>query len=426
MHLQKSTASGSRFALRFPKTTAATLCAATLAARALAQQVLIPSPVIPPESQPIASPVEDTNLVASASATTEAPLVPRDYQPFQWGPLSFHPHLAYQFLSGTGIQSQTNQAHSTLIQQISPGIELDLGRVWKFDYTPTFLLYSDSHFRNSVDHLINLAGDTSYEDWKLGLAQNCAITSDPQIQTAQQTDQQTYLTSLKAAWQINSDNSLELGASQNLQYAAGFTSSRDWSTLDWLNHEWGPNLAAAGGVEFGYTSVDAGANMTHEQLQGRITWRVAHKVNLSINGGSEFRQFLDSTNSQLITPVFGAAITYQPFEVTTLSLNGARNLSASYFAGQTAEATSINVNLTQRLLKRFFLGLTGGYANTLYHGATDSRQDNYSFVSASLNTVILKRRGTVSLFYSASKNSSNVPGFAYSSNQVGFQLAYRY
>jgi hypothetical protein len=107
-------------------------------------------------------------------------------------------------------------------------------------------------------------------------------------------------------------------------------------------------------------------------------------------------------------------------------LNGARNLSASYFAGQTAEATSINVNLTQRLLKRFFLGLTGGYANTLYHGATDSRQDNYSFVSASLNTVILKRRGTVSLFYSASKNSSNVPGFAYSSNQVGFQLAYRY
>jgi uncharacterized protein (PEP-CTERM system associated) len=93
--------------------------------------------------------------------------------------------------------------------------------------------------------------------------------------------------------------------------------------------------------------------------------------------------------------------------------------------------TSVNAGLSQRLFGRFFLSLNGGYAVTTYEDSApgpqqfSGRDDDISSFSVGLSTAFLKR-GTASASYSISKTSSNVGGYSYTSNQVGFQLSYGY
>jgi hypothetical protein len=57
--------------------------------------------------------------------------------------------------------------------------------------------------------------------------------------------------------------------------------------------------------------------------------------------------------------------------------------------------------------------------------AESGREDENTFFSVNLGTSFAER-GRVSVFYSHSRNSSTTSGFDYSSDQVGFQVGYRY
>jgi len=91
-------------------------------------------------------------------------------QPFKLGPITFRPHPYYHFLYNTGIKSSTNSSQRSIIQELSPGMTVDLGRHWTLDYTPTIRFYSNRAFRNSVDHSATLAGAMCYEDWAFHLS----------------------------------------------------------------------------------------------------------------------------------------------------------------------------------------------------------------------------------------------------------------
>jgi hypothetical protein len=113
------------------------------------------------------------------------------------------------------------------------------------------------------------------------------------------------------------------------------------------------------------------------------------------------------------------------------------------------ENTGVTADLNQRLLGKLSLDLNGGYSTTKYLSSTSlsnqigygaGRNDNYYSFNARLSCPLLKR-GTVSVFYQYSENSSsqtrylqyyqhNVPlsqsAFAYTSSQVGIEIGYRY
>ena len=197
-------------------------------------------------------------------------------QPFQWGILNFRPHPYYRFLYGNGIPSGTNQQYTTALNQIAPGFLLEIGSHWALDYTPTWSFYSDSHFRNTLGHAVTLSGETAYEDWTFGLSQSCVISSDTTAETATQTDQQTFLTALKASYQFNSKMSTDMEADQRLVYADQLQNTHEWSAADWLNYQFWPRLVGAVGAGFGYDNVtdnttnNAGYDTTFEQFQTRI------------------------------------------------------------------------------------------------------------------------------------------------------------
>ena len=365
---------------------------------------------------------DEMDVFAATVAQTES-------EPFRWGPVTLRPHPYYQFTYASGILATTNQPVDTTIQQISPGFLIDAGSHLTLDYTPTWTLYSNKNFKNTFDNAVKFTWGGAYNDWVFGASQSYASVSAPTVQTGTQTSQENYLTTASASYSFNSKMSLDLGAAQNFNFADQFQSSREWSTLDWLNYQFWPRLSVAAGVGFGYDDVQSSPNMLFEQYQARIQWRATDKISFRLHGGVEDRQFLSGGESDLISPVFDGTIQYQPFEVTKLSVTAQRSVTPSFFQNQTAENTSFSGDLNQRLLKNFYLDLNGGYQITKYTASASSvavnRNDDYYFLNVKISWAFLKR-GTIGVFYQLGDNSSSASGFGFNTRQYGFQISYSY
>ena len=396
----------------------------------MGQEVLAPPPpefsVKPPGLRALSANEADQLLTAPQAGGQELP---------PWGPIHFHPHLLYRLSYGDGIQARPGEQSKTVINEISPGLLLDVGSHWHLDYTPTLRFYSSSRFRDTTDQSVALDGGTAYQDWVFGLSQRYASSSQPLVETGAQTDQVTYSTAINAAYSMSSKISLDLAVSQNFRFVGEkittqeLSDSRTWSATAGLNYQFWPAFSAGLSATFSYDDLSVGSDMTSEQLQGRINWRAGNKLTFSFNGGLEDRQFLDSAAPDVLNPIFGLSMIYQLFEMTTLSVNANRAVSASYFRNQITESTALTVGVRQRLLGKLTLDVNGGYGTTSYRasatGLTISREDEHSSINVRLTCPFLKR-GTASVFYSWSENSSNETDFKYSSSQVGLEIGFRY
>ena len=302
------------------------------------------------------------------------------------------------------------------------GIPARFGRHWNLDYTPTLRYYSNSQFHDGFDNSVRLIGGAVYEDWVLGLSQTYASSSTPLVETGEQTDTESYVTALTANYRFNSKFSVDLSMDQNFLSAAGFESSKTWSTMDWLNYQFWPRLDASIGAGGGYIAVNTGSDMTFEDVQGRVSWRATDKLSLQVHAGVDIREFMTGGESDLVSPIFGATLSYQAFEHTSLSLLADRYVNPSVFQNLITETTTITLSFSQRLLKQLDLTLRGTYYNVAYTAAAASaianRTDNNYGFNARLSTPFLKR-GTFSLTYQLNDNSSTAPGYTFSSNQVG-------
>ena len=365
--------------------------------------------------------------------------------PLQLGPVTLHPHVDYQFSYGNGLQSSAGQSQDSIIQQVSPGILLNVGDHWTLDYTPTFVSYSSSSFRNVVNQSVNLGWGTSYDDWFFSGSQSCLITSDPNVETGSQSDQDTYMASLDAAYQFNDKMSVDLGLGQTFYYVGNgpnstnylqsLANSKTWSTMDWLNYQFWTRLSAGIGVGGGYTIQDNSPDVYFEQCQARINWRATDKISFQVSGGAQVQQYSSGGAGDLVSPIYNVTIQYQPFAQTRLNITGSGTVSPASYQNQASETYGISGDLNQRLLGRLFLDLSGGYAKTKYiatiTGLSTSRQDNVYSFNARLSCP-LRKRATVSAFYAYSDDSSSQSGFTsgsgfgYTSSQIGFELEYRY
>ena len=403
-----------------------------LTGTAQAQSVIAPPPSSVPVTPPAIEALGPGEMQVFPPNSAAANLLD-ELHPLQWGPVTVRPHASYQFTYGTGIRFSTNQPPAnTIVQSFSPGVLLVLGTHWTLDYTPTFTFYSDKNFNNTVGQAVTLTGGTVYEDWVLGLSQNFTYSSSPQVQTGTQTSEETFATGLTAGHQLNSKLSVDLGFNQNLSFPTGFQSSKEWSTMDWLNYEFWPRLVVGAGAGLGY--VVATPNHLFEQLQGRVNWRATDKISFALHGGAEFTQFTDGGANSLINPIFGASIQYQPFDHTQLFLSASRSVNTSYYQNQITENTSLNGGVSQRLFQRYNLNVNGGYTWTTYVAAANGTPANsasqYYSINVSLGTTFLKR-ASASVFYTYSQNitaqaAAGPQGLGYSSNQVGFTVGYSF
>ena len=410
--------------------------------RGIAGQTVMGNPLPQPPLQTLDQQDEPNEMDVFQPAGQPADVTLPSY--LQYGPVQAHPHADYRFTYGSGIQNAPGEASDTIEQELSTGVALDVGRHWVVDYTPTFRFYSSDKFKDGVDHSVTLTGNLAYDAWKLGLSQISQFTSAPMSETAAQTDQSSHATSLTAGRALTSNLSADFSLNQTINQVSGYQDSYDWNTMDWINYTFWPRLNAGLGVGGGYVLTEGDNNQaygnnndldqTYQELQARVNWRATEKISFQISGGFEDRQFSTAGTGDSLSPLYGASIQYQPFSATQISLSANRTVSSSdyYLAAQQTETTVLAVNLNQRLLKKFTLGLGLDYSQTDFNtasgyvsGGSVNRTDNMVSFNARLSHPFYKR-GTWSVFYQYSDNRSSEAGFGYQSNQMGFELTYRF
>jgi hypothetical protein len=422
------------------------LCAAAFAPGVFAQDVLAPPPA-PPPLVPSSVQAYQTNQPVQMQVFGASPAAGENQnQPFKVGPFIFRPDLFYQFSYGNGIQSSPGAQQNTIVQEFAPGVVIQEGTHWTLNYVPTFTFYSTSAFRNTINQNVQLQWGSTWHDWVMTASQGYTYTDDPQIETAGQTEQETYATAFNGVYHINDKLSTSLGLNQNFNdygqssstnLSLGLANSRSWSTMDWLNDQILPRLSAGIGVGLGYSQQEDSPSSIFQQYQAQMSWRLTDKISFQINGGLEDQEYLSGGASDLLTPILGGSAQYQPFQQTRFSITANRSVSASAYENQNIETTSVTGDFNQRLFGHLSLDLNGGFSSVDYVASsatalgTDRSDDIYTF-NVSLSTTFPKR-GTVSIFYQYGQTTSTQKGFAlgstafsYSSNQVGFNISYAY
>jgi hypothetical protein len=360
---------------------------------------------------------------------------------FRYGPLELRPRASYSLMYGNGIQNQPGSQEDMIIQQLSPGILVDLGSHWAASYIPTFEFYSSPKFKDYMNQSASLTGDVLYEAWKFGLSHSTEITSEPMVQTAAQTDTETHTTTLSASRAINSHFSADFAVNQAITLVSGYDDSYDWNTMDWINYEFWPRLSTGLGVGGGYVLVEedgraaasgpsGNLNQHYEQLQARVNWRATDKISFQVSGGFEDRQFETAGEGDSLNPIFSATIQYQLFKHTQILLTGSRTVASSdfYLAAQQTETSLVSLNVNQQLWRKFSLGGSLAYSEVnydtpAYAGSAVNRSDDLVTFNAQLSHP-LSKRGTWSFFYQYSNDTSSQAGFNYRSSQVGMTVSY--
>ena len=403
------------------------LATVAICSLANAQDTVTPPPAAPTPPPALApAPIGGTPVVPSGNAVPNAvaagPLA-------QWGPVSVRPHLDYRLTYGDGIQSSLGQPVTTGIQAISPGILFGLGSAWTLDYTPSWTLYSNRAFKDTLGNAADLHGDTAYGDWTFGFSQNYSRSSLPLVETGQQTVQETYSTGITASDRLNLRMVLDMSVNQDVRFAETFTNTREWSTQEWLHFEFSPRLDAAIGLGYGYVGVSPGPDATYWKPDVQIVWKMTDKISFNVQGGVERRKARAINAKVLTNPILNAAVLYQLLETTSFSFNASRAVAVSYFADEVTVSTGWNAAVQQRLLGELQLGVGAGQQKASYvsviNNLSAGRSNRYDSFNVSLSTTFL-RRGSVSAFYLISRNSSNVGAYGFTSHQIGLQVGYRF
>ncbi len=194
-----------------------------------------------------------------------------------------------------------------------------------------------------------------YDDWNLlSLSQTYSHTSTPVSETAQQTEQTEYVTTLGASYPINDRMSVNFGVEQDFNEYTGFGSSKTWSTSDSINYSFWTRLIAGINVGGGYIDQPQGDQyyQQFEQLQARVNWQT-DKLSFPVSAGGEYQQFSTQGESPALTPIFNAAIQYQPFKDTQISLSAGQTVGSDLFQAATFANTNPLVQVLSRAVRKF-------------------------------------------------------------------------
>jgi hypothetical protein len=350
-------------------------------------------------------------------------------QPFQWGPLQARPFATYRFTYGNGLNAQPSQKEATALHQISPGLLLN-SKYLTLNYSPTLSYYSSQAFDDTVDHSVSGSLHGAFGDWSFVLSHGFSKTAQPLIETGAQTPQQNQSSTLSAHYQATEKTSFDFSLSQKKQEAEALTSSTTWSSMNWGNYQFSDKTLVGIGVGAGYDDVDQGSDMRFQQFQGRIGWRPGTKLNIEVNGGVEIRDFVSGLSESRINPLFGGTVSYTLWEATTLLLSANRAVAISLFENQLTENAQVSAGFRQRFLGKLNLSAFVSFSTVDYQDTSGvqtqaDRSDEVGAFSTSLGLAVLKK-GDLSVFYQHSRNRSTVKEFSFDSDQVGFQIGYRF
>lgn len=352
-----------------------------------------------------------------------------DESPFRWGGLIARPRLAYHLDYGDGILARPGESVDTALHQFTAGIEVALGDYWTLDYAARWNEYSAEHFKDQLDHVASIAGVIPLADWRVAIRHQFTTASPALVETARQTKQETHVTDFVVSRLLTDRFSADVAATQNLRFVEATPDVYDWSVIPALNYRAMTGLEFSASCAVGYAMLIRSPDVVYYRPQLGAIWALTDKLTLDTYGGAEIREFIVGPAPDMVSPIYGLSLEYQPFPQTSISAEIGKQLSASYFAGLTTESTQWSLRFRQRLLGRLNFSASYSFQNADFisavRGLPVAREDEREMYRFGLDLQILKR-GRIGLSYRENYNDSSLPGYSTSTSVIGFDLSYRY
>ena len=416
-----------------------TVCPLLLTPAAVRAQPVFAPLVGQPDAQS-AQTFLSTNGLTAQSILEAAKPDPEGDNPLRWGPFSAHPRVDYQYINASGIR-QGPSTVSTIQHLISPGVVVQMGPHWHVDAALSLNYYTEKVLNDSFGYHVGINGGVPHKDWVFGLGAAMGSSETSQTETADQTKQDTYSTTLTAVYGAMHRVSYDLGISQNIVLTDELNDSYTWSTLNWLSYKVTTKTRVGLGLGGGYNLLEAGTesfdstgtDSVFEQVQGRVVWRPRDRFSLSVSGGAHFQQFMSEGTNDIessVSPIYSLRAGYRPWDGTSFALIASQTIGNSLQSDEYTESTTVSLEFRQRLLKNLSLAVTPNYSLTDYRSNTDpnaaaNRGDEVLGISVSLSTILFKKF-PVSAFFSFADNQSDDDFYAYETRQFGFQIGYRF
>ena len=332
---------------------------------------------------------------------------------------------------------------------IEPGVTLGFGDIVgpdqnfiRFDYAPSIFLYADQSDADAFQNIMKLEGRYRFGHLSLNLVQGVALVdgSNPGSLTsgsnpapavnldAGDTAVNTYTTNATFSYDLTGKTFLSGGVNYTLDAYETLINSETISGNLFINYTYSPKLTIGLGGTAGYNWVGSPSpDQSFEQGNFRVTYGISGKVSLNASVGVEVRQFEGDSGGNHISPVWALGGTYQPFDGTSVTLDGSQGIqNSAVLAGQNYDSLNISLGVRQRLFRRIYLGLAVGYEGSDYFSTSQSvdasRKDNYFFVQPAVD-VTLTRFSTVGAYYLHRQDDSTSASSSFNDNQVGLRAS---
>lgn len=422
-------------------------------------QVAVEPPNSTEPSAPVITPGEVEALTSEPSAGTPAaapaPISPDGMALAPTGsPVAETPRRFKYTLSATvrgiyddNIYNSSSNPVSDYSFAIEPAIFIGLGdsggvNYLSLTYHPSIFLFVNNSQNDGAQHIIQLQAGRQFGHLSLSFSQDVQILdgtdlnslADPtghqaNIDVSGRQRHQLYGSQLSASYDLTGKLFLSGGGTFSAdQYQSPLVSSQFLSGNLFINYHYSEKLTVGLGGTGGYNTTDnpgtISNDQTFEQANVRLSYSATAKISLNASFGIEFRQFANSSGSD-VSPVYALSASYQPFDGTSLSLSGSRTtMNSASLVGQDFANTTINFSLNQRLMQRFFFGFAIGYTNDSYFstltGLSANREDNFYYISPSVDFNVT-RFWTFGAYYVHREDSSSVPFSSFTDNQVGIR-----
>ncbi len=392
-------------------------CLAALDARAQDAIAPLPQEPVVPQVLRDANPGSDQSQIGPVGGSL-----------LTYGPVNVHANLLYRYMYDQGLRVSGQQVN-TASHTIAPGINMDLGTHWSLAYDPSWTFYQSQGLRNTVSQSVSAQGAEKVADWGVQVSENYTKSTPLLIETAQQTDLRDWSTMVSATHDIGDQFQFQASGGMDARYGSNTPDVRNWSGQLWLSKAVDSALSLAIGPSYGYEDISQQPNQQYERYSGRIDWQLSEKVKLHLQGGWEDRQILSTVRKTLRNPNVDGSLDYRPFEATSVSFTTSRSTDVSYLSNQITDATRWGVNLSQRLLLRYFLSAGYNHQRNSYTVTSGplvvDRVDKNDSYNLRLTTSLFDH-WTVAAAFTDNKNASSAQSFGFASKQYSLELNCRY
>ncbi|MFH1067177.1 MAG: outer membrane beta-barrel protein [bacterium] len=343
----------------------------------------------------------------------------------------YHLHLGVSSVYDDNISLRPDHEVGDFIWTISPGAGIEFGQEMGegahllLDYTANIIRFMDETSNNSVDHAGEILFGYTFNKLSVGLEQRITTLSDAVVDVGTRLKRQIYDTRLTAKYDVSDKTYVDWMGSQLVTDAdTGFSDKIEWNTGLFLNYRVLPKVTLGIGPKFGWIDASQQGNQDYQQALARLLWDPTAKLSFTAEGGVERRDFQDSTVPERWTPVAALGATYNPFDSTQISARAYRGVTNSLsLAAENYVTAGGKLSIKQRLIQKFFCGLSGSYEVSDYYRTSApvvvvNREDKLFTVRPSIGYDI-SEWGTIEAFYFYRDNDSNQDPNDFDNHQAG-------